>query len=41
MTESVGGGAMLGGKEDPRQMPRRLGDGPELVDPADYFIAKH
>jgi hypothetical protein len=31
---------VFGRKENPRQMLRGLGDGPELVDPADDFIAK-
>ena len=38
--QEVGGDAVLGRKENPRQILRRLGNRPELVDPADDFIAK-
>ena len=36
----IGGDAVFGGQENPRQMLRRLGDRPERVDPADDFIAE-
>ena len=36
----IGGDAVFGGQENPRQMLRRLGNGAELVDPADDFVAK-
>ena len=38
--DQIGGHAVLRRKENPRQMLRRLGDGPELMDPADDLIAK-
>jgi len=36
---AIGGATVLGGKEDPRQLRRRRGNGSELVDPADDFSA--
>ena len=36
----IGGGAVFGRKENPRQMLRRFGNGRELLDPADDLIGK-
>ena len=39
--QEIGRGAMFGRKEYPRQIIRRLGNRPELVDPAYDFVAEH
>ena len=38
--DEIGHGAMLGREEYPREPFRRLGNRPELIDPADDFVAK-
>ena len=38
--QEIGRDAMFRRKENPRQIFRRLGNRPELIDPADDFIAK-
>ena len=38
--DEIGGGAMLRGEENPRQMLRRFGDRGQCVDPVNDLVAK-